>query len=172
VAAGKEWTVRDACDFLDKLGKNEVDYGILLPHGSKIVRSRNYLRLVNADGHPIASHTGIIPYHRFVLYESLGRPDCSRCLHCGHILPWKTTISPVVYHVVCADHLDGNTKVNVNQNLAPSCWWCNANRSWAESYPEFWSNWRRWLADVPPAMRPDIRKFASDFGITIEKKSE
>ena len=144
-----------------------------LPSGATIQRKGEYLCVVGAIGHPLVSSANYrMPYHRFVLYESLGQPDCSRCLHCGYLLPWKTTMSPAVYHVACADHLDSNKGNNAPANLAPSCWWCNANRSWAEAYPEFWANWRRWLADVPPAMRPDIRKFAKDFGILIHNESE
>jgi hypothetical protein len=43
------------------------------------------------------------------------------------------------------------------------------NRKWAESYPDFWQKWRKWLKDVPPAYRPDLREIAMDFGISLDE---
>jgi hypothetical protein len=140
--------------------------GFDIPKGATIQKCGNYLRLSNMQGHPIASIKGFVPYHRFVLYEHLGRPHCSPCYHCGFNLLWSTSLADSSHHNVNVDHLDCNTMNNHPNNLKPSCFWCNSNRSWAEKYPEFWSNWRRWLRDVPPAFRPDPRKLAVDFGIT------
>jgi hypothetical protein len=65
-----------------------------------------------------------------------------------------------VWHVVNADHLDGNKSNNAPANLAPSCAWCNTNRSWAESFSDFWANWRNWMRDVPPYVRPNLIEVA------------
>jgi hypothetical protein len=46
------------------------------------------------------------------------------------------------------------------------------NRSWAEQYPEFWENWRKWLKCVPPSMRPNLPEIATDFGINVYFEEE
>lgn len=136
-----------------------------IPEGASLQRHNEYLRVVNAEGHPLAGHKGTMPYHRFVCFESMGRPEASACVHCGYVLPWKSSMVPPQYFVVNVDHLDGDKSNNDPANLAPSCWWCNANRSWAESAPDFWKKWRKWMADVPPFHRPNLVLIAPDFGV-------
>lgn len=129
-----------------------------------LIKHGEYLRITNAFGHPLSDAKGNIPYHRFVLYEKLGQPDATKCHWCGYILCWKTGLSEAYLYVVNADHLDSNKSNNDPSNLVPTCWWCNSNRSWAEAFPEFWSNWRRWMKDVPPAVRPKLAVIASEQG--------
>lgn len=136
-----------------------------IPEGSRLEKAGDYLRIVNAEGHPLAGYKGTMPYHRFVCFESMGRPHASACVHCGYLLPWKTTLTPAQPHVVNVDHMDGDKSNNDPANLAPSCGWCNANRSWAENAPGFWKSWRKWMADVPPVNRPSLVLIAPDFGV-------
>jgi hypothetical protein len=149
---------------------------IQLPPGATIQKNGRYLRLALTDEsgpHPLAGRARFIPYHRFVCFESLGRPLSSPCHWCGHVLPWKTTIMGYQASVVNVDHLDADTTNNDPDNLVPSCAWCNANRVWAEDYPDFWEKWRSWLKDTPPQFRPNLPIIARDFGIVLDlSKSE
>lgn len=138
-----------------------------LPEGARIEKHGEYLRIANANGHPLAGLRGRIPFHRFVLFESLGCPDSTRCTWCGYLMPWKSTLSNAVAHVVCCDHLDGDKGNNQPDNLVASCSWCNANRNWAEMHPEFWEQWRRWMADVPPYARPNLISIAMELGLVV-----
>jgi len=146
----------------------EVFLPVGLPEGATIQRNGPYLIIHEAFGHPIAGTRGRIPYHRFVLFESLGRPVVTRCHWCGYFLPWRSTLANALHHVVCADHLDGDKSNNSPENLVPSCSWCNMNRNWAEAHEEFWDQWRRWMADVPPEARPNLPSIARDFGISAD----
>ena len=150
-----------------QLSKYSILLPVPLPDGATVSKKGDYLVVNNANGHPIAGLRGAIPYHRFVLYESLGRPEFTKCSWCGYVLPWKTTISSAVCHVVNADHLDGDKTNNAPQNLVPSCSWCNKNRNWAEPHKIFWNKWREWMRDVPPFARPDLIEIARDFGIDV-----
>jgi hypothetical protein len=143
-----------------------------IPEGSRIERNGKYLRIANCHCHPLASESGNIPYHRFVLYHSLGKPDVTPCHWCGYFLPWKTTQGHALGSVVNVDHLDADTNNNSPENLAASCWWCNANRIWAEKHPHFWQQWRKWMRDVPPVHRPNLRNIAADCRIRIEEWRE
>lgn len=124
-----------------------------------------YFLICGLMGHPIATLKGKVPFHRLVLWEKLGQPQSTPCHWCSFPLPWTSHLPTPQSHVVNADHVDGNTMNNTPDNLVASCGWCNANRNWAEEYPEFWKNWRRWLKDVPPSMRPSLAIIAKDFGI-------
>lgn len=150
---------------LQEIRIQNIPDGIELPEGAHIWKQGKYMIIHGAFGHPIAGARGRIPYHRFILFESLGRPQSSACKWCGYVLPWKSTVSGYQWSVVNADHLDADTSNNDPTNLAPSCCWCNANRSWAEKHADFWLNWRHWLADVPPVYRPNLISIAKDFGI-------
>lgn len=146
---------------------NEITIDI--PEGAKLVKNttknRSYLRIENCPNHPLSTFKGTIPYHRYVLYESLGKSDGAKCHWCGYLLPWKTSLMHASVHVINADHLDNDPANNDPDNLVPACHWCNANRTWAEAHPDFWQNWRQWLAHVPPAFRPNLATIAEDFGI-------
>lgn len=143
-----------------------------LREGWSIQRNGKYLKVVNVSDHPLADRKGGMPYHRFVLYEKLKSPAGAACAWCGYLLPWKLDLSMSNLHVINADHLDGNPENNSPENLVPACWWCNINRSWAESYPDFWYKWIRWMASVPPAVRPNLVEIALDFGIEAFPKNE
>jgi len=146
-----------------------------IPQGATVQKNGKYLRISNCHDHDLSTSSGAIPYHRFVLYEKLGRPASSNCWHCGYELPWvapSEEADPFKFFrlVINADHLDSNPSNNHIENLVPSCWWCNLNRSWAEPHIEFWAKWRRWMADVPPQFRPDIRRFTEDFGFNLVRR--
>ena len=136
-----------------------------LPANSKIVKSGNYLRITGAIHHPISSKNGCIPYHRFILFEKLNQPAHSACHWCDHVLPWKSDLPTPQRHVVCANFLDCDPSNCNPDNLVPSCSWCASNRPWAEEFPEFWANWRKWMKNVPPHFRPNLRVIAKDCGI-------
>lgn len=136
-----------------------------IPAGSRLEKANDYLRIVNAHGHILATYSGSMPYHRYVCFEAIGRPRQSACVHCGYVLPWKTTLTPAQPHVVNVDHLDNDKSNNDPANLAPSCSWCNANRSWAEKSSDFWAKWKKWMADIHPMNRPNLALIAPDFGV-------
>lgn len=136
-----------------------------IPVGAEVEKNGEYMRIVNAHGHTLATSLGRIPYHRFVLYEALGQPVASKCHWCGYVLPWKTGLIGAYTHVVNADHLNADKSNNEPGNLVPACYWCNANRGWAGEHVKFWADWRRWLADVPPWARPNLWQIALEFGI-------
>lgn len=138
---------------------------IPIPPWTRIVRKGKYLSILGAHDHPIAGLLGRIPYHRYVLHEKLGRPSSSECHWCGFPLPWKSSLYGYSSHSINADHVDGDTSNNHPSNLVASCWWCNANRSWAQKYEAFWSQWRRWMKDVPPASRPNLIAIGKELGL-------
>lgn len=149
--------------------KQELKYDYLkrqfnLPDDCRIEKTGNYYKIVNMD-HCLQSFKGILPLHRYILFEYLGRPSHSLCHWCGYSLPWKSSLTNTGPSVVHVDHFDENTENNNPENLKPSCYWCNINRKWAREYPEFWSNWRKWMRDVPPAYRPNLISIAEDYGI-------
>jgi hypothetical protein len=143
------------------------DNSVQLPEGWSLWSGdkRGYMTIANADGHPIAGLRGRIPYHRYLLFEHLGRPEWTQCFWCGFSLPWRVGLPKPTWHVINVDHIDGNPKNNELSNLVPSCAWCNCNRSWAQPFESFWKNWRKWLAQVPPIYRPNLIDIATDFGI-------
>jgi hypothetical protein len=126
------------------------------------------VRITNLHDHPLSTAKGTVGYHRYACFESLGRPSFSPCHWCGYVLPWKSGIISPLGAVVNVDHLNDDKHDNRPENLVPACAWCNANRSWAEDYPEFWEMWRRWLRDTPPPFRPSLPNIAKDFGITLD----
>jgi hypothetical protein len=150
----------------------DIELTTPIPDGATIRENGEYLVIRNAQGHPIATHDGSIPYHRFVLYEKLQSPWGAVCRWCEYPLLWKTRLSYSVAHVVCADHLDGNKANNDPDNLVASCDWCNKNRNWAENYPEFWDQWRRWMSGTVPSQRPDLINIAREQGIEPESHWE
>lgn len=138
--------------------------------GLKFEKHGNYLRLVSMHDHPISCINGTIPYHRYLLYEAMGRPNSSECHWCGHPLLWKSNLPHPVCHIVNVDHLDFDPQNNDLENLVCSCMWCNANRGWAEKHEIFWSLLRKWMKSIPPGMRPNPIEIARDLGINPEIK--
>ena len=131
-----------------------------LPENAVIVQhAKGYYRLNNMYGHYLADNNGTIPLHRYVCYVTSASNSHEKCYHCGYSVPWKSSLRPANVHVVNVDHLDNDNSNNKPSNLVFSCWWCNANRSWAEEHPQFWAFMRKVFAEVPPQYRPDIRPF-------------
>lgn len=143
----------------------KYNFPIPLREGWKLYQNSRYFTVYNCEDYPIASRGGRMPYHRFVLFETLGKPPYVTCQWCGYVLAWTTNLSHASNLVVNADHLDGDTFNNSPNNLVPSCSWCNKNRNWAQLYSDFWRHWRKWMKDVPPAMRPNLPEIAKDLGI-------
>lgn len=88
-------------------------------------------------GHPVASATGIVYQHRFVLFEKIGFGIHS-CHWCKCEIEWKATGK----RKLVVDHLDGVKSNNAIENLVQSCHNCNANRGLFE-------NWVRKHIDDP-----------------------
>jgi len=138
------------------------------PDGWTIKKNKNYYRLGNAHAHPISDSNGCLPYHRWILFEKLLCPAVSRCHWCEYILPWKHCgVKDSMYLIVNCDHLDKDPYNNSPSNLVPACFWCNMNRGWADKFPEFWANWKRWMATVQPCQRPYLRQVAKDCGLDV-----
>jgi hypothetical protein len=152
--------------------KSEMVHTPVSLSNPKITKNGRYWRVTANPDHPLAGFKGLIPLHRLVCWEAHGKPKNSDCVWCGFSLPWKTTIGGYQYAVVNVDHLDSNPSNNLAENLVPSCAWCNSNRQWAEKHPKFWSDWRRWMKDVPPAFRPNLIKIAQEFGLDVTNEVE
>lgn len=120
-------------------------------------KPQGYVILEGMTGHPLANRSGRVPRHRLVCWQALGEPTSSPCTWCGYVLPWKTDEEPAFRHNVNVDHLNSVPGDDRAVNLAPSCWWCNTNRSWAPALaPQWWDRMRRWFAQVHPAERPNM----------------
>lgn len=83
--------------------------------------------------HPLASSRGIVREHRRVLYEKIG-PGTHPCHWCDRILTWRTFRDPETSSSpdagsLLVDHLDGNRRNNIPENLVASCHRCNATRN-------------------------------------------
>ena len=158
--------------------KRELKYDYLkavhgLPDDCMVEKNGRYYRIKNMV-HPLMANgkRRHVPLHRYVLFEHAKRPTHAACHWCGYVLPWMSSLVPVVQHVVNVDHLDADTENNEALNLVPSCYWCNTNRSWAENHPEFWRLWRKWMKDVYPASRPNLIEIAADHGIYPFEETE
>jgi hypothetical protein len=127
---------------------------------------RGYVFL-RAPLHPLATRNGLVPRHRIVCWSALGRPQNSPCHWCGYVLPWKISDPPppgyvfryASRYVINVDHVNGTPGDDRRENLVPSCWWCNINRSWLpKAAPKEWDRLRRLLGPVPPWQRPSTFK--------------
>lgn len=130
--------------------------------------ARGYVKL-SAPDHPLADSKGRVPRHRLVLFDALFRPDESACELCGYALPWTRPSgagNPASWWMVNVDHLNSHPGDDRVENLRALCWWCNANRSWAEPLdPEWFLNERHQWASVHPSERPNLAViFATTFG--------
>lgn len=126
-----------------------------------------YLRLPD---HPLASRDGLVPRHRFVLYEHrkqraqdiyFARTACEKC---RWLLPWKSTgQGDVSRDIINVDHINGVPGDDRPENLRPLCWWCNVNRQWAEEYAPVWyDRLCRWFGGLHPAVRPDMHRLVEE----------
>jgi hypothetical protein len=129
----------------------------------------NGYRMIRSPGHVLAHKTGrwtqYAPHHRYVCFESLGKPGKSKCHWCQWELPWLLAGKYDQRLVVQVDHLDNDRQNNVPANLVPACYWCNRNRAiyattvlgaamLAVLIEQF-------VSDMPPVDRPDVKAMAS-----------
>jgi hypothetical protein len=98
------------------------------------VNDKGYVESHEPD-HPLAEKSGRLLEHRRVLYDHFGPAD-QPCYWCGWVLPWRHPSG----HKWCinVDHLNEDRQDNRVTNLVPSCWYCNANRSWSRIAPLVW----------------------------------
>lgn len=119
-----------------------------------------YIRIELPEGHVLAEARGRSYLHRIRCFESLGCPHVSPCHWCGYKLPWKHEDGQ--RFVINVDHLNEDPTDNSPANLVPSCWWCNANRSWGEVLPDWWNGFVARHAEMHPAERPRIPEMFFD----------
>ena len=79
--------------------------------------------------HPLATASGTVSVHRFILYEKIG-PGPHPCHWCGKMIHWTTRRQGEKAKVdeLVVDHLDNNPVNNAPANLVPSCHLCNTSR--------------------------------------------
>jgi len=104
------------------------------------------------NDHPLAVR-GQVLAHRRVLYDALG-PDDQPCHWCGWVLPWRHENG--VKWCINVDHLNADREDNQRDNLVPSCWFCNANRSWSAEAPRVWEWMLGAFEAIPPWDRHGI----------------
>lgn len=79
------------------------------------------------SSHPLATHTKRIRRARLELYKKIGGGE-HKCNWCGIKVVWFTGKQNNKENAICADHLDGDSLNDDENNLVPSCRQCNANR--------------------------------------------
>lgn len=114
------------------------------------VNEKGYVELTMPD-HPLAQRNGIVLEHRLVLWSATGGRD-QRCYWCGWLLPWRHEEGQ--RHCINVDHLNERRDDNDLKNLVPSCWYCNANRSWSRFAPLTWRELIETYRDLDPNERP------------------
>jgi hypothetical protein len=88
-----------------------------------VSHGRRY-RSIYAPGHPLASKSGKVYAHRFVLYGEIG-PGPHACHWCSTQVDWVPRGEPDCLQV---DHLNNIGDDNRPDNLVPSCGPCNTAR--------------------------------------------
>lgn len=117
------------------------------------VNDKGYVELYFPE-HPMSNKGGWCLEHRRVLWEH-SSPGDQPCYWCGWLLPWKVDNGRDNWkQCINVDHLNEDRQDNRITNLVPSCWWCNANRSWSRIAPLMWQRARREFLQVPPNERP------------------
>lgn len=97
------------------------DHGKITPDG---------YRLVYRPSHPLANRWGTVPEHRAVLYDAIG-PGNHQCHWCARPITWDNR---QISFKVNADHVDGDRRNNVIENLVPACMECNTRRGVNEKF--------------------------------------
>ncbi|TKT03424.1 HNH endonuclease [Streptomyces lasalocidi] len=77
--------------------------------------------------HPIATPSGITPYHRVVLFDKIG-PGEHECHWCGKSVSWAIRFQDDYERGLVVDHVNGIKNDNRPENLVPSCQRCNTVR--------------------------------------------
>lgn len=102
--------------------------------------------------HPVQDKDAKAYLHRVVLADEIG-PGPHACNWCGWDgLSWEVT-DPKDPQFLAADHLNAVTADCRVKNLAPSCRWCNDNRSVVEVLGIDWTLFTR----IPPNKRPGLK---------------
>jgi hypothetical protein len=89
------------------------------------VDAHGYRILTSKQGHPLASRNGEVKEHRAILYDRIG-PGVHHCHWCDRLIEWLSSDRSTD---LCVDHLDDNKVNNDPENLVPSCFLCNWNRT-------------------------------------------
>lgn len=89
---------------------------------------------VRRPGHPLATKNGHILRYRVVLYDAIG-PGPHPCHWCGRPVDWVVRKgSGQGRDALAVDHLDGNERNDVLDNLVASCNECNALRGFMSGW--------------------------------------
>lgn len=121
----------------------------------KLSSSGKTITMIGAP-HPLENKQGQVSRYRYILFESLGRPEITPCHWCQYPLPWKVNKPNAMRYVVCTDFLDFNKSNHAPSNLVPSCFWCCLNREWAHKLEPFWTQCREQVRGIPPHQRPNL----------------
>ncbi|MFU2131645.1 HNH endonuclease signature motif containing protein [Gallibacterium anatis] len=93
-------------------------YELLIKRKYRNQNKKGY-QMIHEPDHPLVMKNGYVYEHRFMVYEKYGN-DLPNCEFCGKALTWKNV------HI---DHINGDVKDNVIDNLRPLCRSCNTMRS-------------------------------------------
>ena len=140
----------------DQMGEHQIATGFFITMELyKISPSGKTITMIG-EPHPLETKHATIARHRYILFESLGRPEITPCHWCKYPLPWKVNKPNAMHYVICTDFLDFNKSNLTPSNLVPSCFWCCLNREWAHTREPFWTQCREQVKDTPPHQRPNL----------------